>query len=178
MPPEEGSRVTEGEPAPGSPLTSSLTIRVVDPADPEAEALVADFFTEVASRYPGFDPSLQPAAPLDAFTPAQGGMFLIAFRREYPVACAGLQRLDSTTCDVRRVFVREAARGEGVARTLLGALVDSARELGYERARLDTGDRLPEARSLFLSFGFRDIDDYNGNPYAAYWMELPIRRFS
>lgn len=72
------------------------------------------------------------------------------------------------------MFVREAARGEGVARVLLTTLLETARDLGYERVRLDTGDRLPEARSLFRAFGFRDIDDYNGNPYAAYWMELPL----
>ena len=66
------------------------------------------------------------------------------------------------------------ARGGGVARALLTTLLETARDLGYERVRLDTGDRLPEARGLFLTFGFRDIDDYNGNPYAAYWMELSL----
>ena len=77
-----------------------------------------------------------------------------------PVACAGPQRLEAVACEIRRVFVRKAARGDGVARTLLAALLDAARELGYERARLDTGDKLTEARGLFLAFGFKDIDDY------------------
>ena len=139
-----------------------------------AETLVAEFFAEIASRYPGFDPSRQPSAPLAAFTPEAGGVFLVAVRDSDPIACAGLQRLDDTTGEVRRVFVREAARGGGVARILLTALLEAARDLGYERVRLDTGDRLPEARSLFRTFGFRDIDDYNGNPYAAHWMELPL----
>ena len=149
-------------------------IEPADPAGPVAAALVADFFAEIASRYPGFDPGRQPPAPLDAFTPETGGVFLVAFRGGDPIACAGLQRLDGTTGEVRRVFVREAARGEGVARVLLATLLETARDLGYERVRLDTGDRLPEARSLFRAVGFRDIDDYNGNPYAASWMELPL----
>ena len=163
--------IEEGKPA---PFVRGLEIQGVDPADSNAVALVADFFDEVKSRYPGFDPSLQPAAPLDAFTADRAGAFLVAFRDGRPVGCAGLQRLDAATCEIRRVFVQESARGEGVARTLLAALLDTARELGYERARLDTGDRLTEARSLFLAFGFKDIDDYNGNPYAAYWMELAL----
>jgi GNAT superfamily N-acetyltransferase len=155
-------------------LKDVIEIQDVDPADPTAVALVADFFDEVASRYPGFDPSLQPAAPLDAFTPENAGAFLVAVLDGRPVGCAGLQRLDATACEIRRVFVQESARGEGVARTLLAALLDTARDLSYERARLDTGDRLTEARSLFLAFGFKDIDDYNGNPYATYWMELTL----
>jgi GNAT superfamily N-acetyltransferase len=159
-------------PAASSP--PRLEIQAVDPADSGAVALVADFFTEVASRYPGFDPRRQPAAPLDAFTPEKAGTFLVAFHDGRPVGCAGLQRLDPAVCEVRRVFVQGSARGEGVGRTLLTALLDTARELGYERARLDTGDRLPEARSLFLAFGFKDIDNYNGSPYAAYWMELEL----
>ena len=28
--------------------------------------------------------------------------------------------------------------------------------------------------TLFLAFGFEDIDNYNGSPYAAYWMELKL----
>jgi GNAT superfamily N-acetyltransferase len=151
-----------------------LEFRISDPAGDDATTLVADFFAELAARYPGFDPSRQPSAPLEAFTLQQGGVFLIALSDQDPVACAGLQRLDETTGEVRRVFVRESARGAGVGRALLSTLLETARELGYQRVRLDTGDRLPEARSLFHAFGFRDVDDYNGNPYAAYWMELPL----
>ena len=72
------------------------------------------------------------------------------------------------------MFVRQAGRRRGVARALLDRLVETARELGYERLRLDTGDRLPEAVALFHAARFRDIDDYNGNPYAAFWMELDV----
>jgi GNAT superfamily N-acetyltransferase len=153
---------------------STLEIRIVEPTDDDAVALVADFFAEIAARYPGFDPARQPSAPPDAFTAERGGIFLVAYRGGAPVACAGLQRLDETTGEVRRVFVRGAARGIGVARAILAELLARARSLGYTRARLDTGDRLPEARALFLDFGFRDIDDYNGNPYAYYWMELDL----
>ena len=85
-----------------------------------------------------------------------------------------MQRLDPLTGEVRRVFVRETARGHGAGRALLARLVETAHDLGYERLRLDTGDRLPEAVQLFRTAGFRDIDDYNGNPYAAFWMELTL----
>jgi GNAT superfamily N-acetyltransferase len=153
---------------------AGVDVRAVDPGGPEATGLVADFFAELAERYPGFDPARQPPAPLDAFTDVRGGIFLVASVDGEPAGCAGLQRLDADTAELRRVFVREPARGRGVARALLVEVQEAARGLGFRRIRLDTGDRLPEARALFLGIGFRDIDDYNGNPLAAYWMELVL----
>jgi GNAT superfamily N-acetyltransferase len=149
-----------------------VEILVADPVGEPAAALVADFFAEISSRYPDFDPGRQPPAPLAAFTPSRGGVFLVATLDG--AGCAGMQRLDPVTGEVRRVFVREAARGHGLARALLAGLVETARELGYGRLRLDTGDRLPEAVALFRSSGFTDIPDYNGNPYAAFWLELSL----
>ena len=69
--------------------------------------------------------------------------------------------------------VRGAGRAPaaGIARRLLAALEDAARELGYERVRLDTGARQPHARALYESAGFQPIPDYNDNPKAAYWGE-------
>ena len=61
-----------------------------------------------------------------------------------------------------------------MARALLDSTLETARSRGYERIRLDTGDRLPEAVALFRAAGFQEIDDYNGNPYAAHWMELVL----
>ncbi len=36
---------------------------------------------------------------------------------------------------------------------------------------LDTGQRQPHARALYVSAGYVAISDYSGNPYAAYWGE-------
>jgi GNAT superfamily N-acetyltransferase len=151
-----------------------VAVRVADPAAPDAAALVSDFFAAIAALYPGFDPARQPPAPLEAFTAARGGVFLVADLEGAPVGCAGLQRLEPATAELRRVFVRDEARGRGVGRALLEEVVTAARALGFERIRLDTGDRLHAARTLFLATGFRDIEDYNGNSYAAYWMELEL----
>jgi GNAT superfamily N-acetyltransferase len=151
-----------------------VQVRIVDPAGSEAAALVDEFFTELAARYPGFDPSRQPPAPVEAFTPPRGGAFFVAVLDDVTVGCAGLQRLDALTAELRRVFVRDVARGRGVARSLLAVVIETAHDLGYTRIRLDTGDRLHEAQALFRAQGFREIDDYNGNPFAALWMELSL----
>jgi len=64
-----------------------------------------------------------------------------------------------------------AARGQGVARTLLRALEAAARGLGYRLARLDTGPRQPHARGLYESEGYVPIANFNGNPVATFFGE-------
>jgi GNAT superfamily N-acetyltransferase len=67
------------------------------------------------------------------------------------------------------MYVVPAARGQGVARTLLRALEDAARGLGYRIARLDTGPRQPHARGLYESEGYVPIANFNGNPVATFF---------
>lgn len=135
---------------------------------------MAEFFALIASLDPSFDPTRQPPAPLDAFTRPRGGVFLLANLAGTPVGCAGVRRLDDHTAELRRVFVRDHARGCGVGRSLLASALVAARDLGYDRIRLDTGSYLRAAQALFRSVGFREIDDYNGNPFAGLWMELEL----
>jgi GNAT superfamily N-acetyltransferase len=73
------------------------------------------------------------------------------------------------------MFVAPQARGQGVARALLGALEAAARELGYAVARLDTGPDQPHARALYESSGYVEIDNFNANPVATYFAEKPLR---
>ena len=51
------------------------------------------------------------------------------------------------------------------------ALEDAARELGYERARLDTGPDQHGARRMYLSAGYEPIENFNGNPIATFFGE-------
>jgi GNAT superfamily N-acetyltransferase len=69
------------------------------------------------------------------------------------------------------MYVVPAARGQGVARTLLRALEDAARGLGYRIARLDTGPRQPHARGLYESEGYVPIANFNDNPVATFFGE-------
>ena len=69
------------------------------------------------------------------------------------------------------MYVVPAARGQGVARTLLRAPEDAARGLGYRIARLETGPRQPHARGLYESEGYVPIANFNGNPVATFFGE-------
>jgi GNAT superfamily N-acetyltransferase len=140
---------------------------------PSGATLMNRFEAEIRERYPGLEFSKSPSATPAELAPPDG-RFLVAYLHGEPVGCAGMKRLDDETAEVKRVFVAPAARGRGVGRLLMVGMEHEARESGYRRLRLDTGDRQPESLGLFRSLGYREIPDYNGNPYASYWMEKQL----
>jgi GNAT superfamily N-acetyltransferase len=86
------------------------------------------------------------------------------------VACGGIQALDAGTGEVKRMYVRPAYRGRGIARQLLTALEELAFQQGYAVLRLETGTYLPAAIGLYTSSGYEPIPvygEYVGNPYSV-----------
>lgn len=91
------------------------------------------------------------------------------------VGCAGLRRLGAATGEMKRMYVRPAARGCGIGRALAVAILDAARELGYTRVRLDTLPSMREAQPLYRSLGFVEIAPYYANPVpGARYLEVAL----
>ena len=89
--------------------------------------------------------------------------------------CAGgIKRIAPDAAEIKRMYVVPAARRRGVARALLRALEDAARERGYAFVRLDTGPLQQGAMTLYASEGYTEIGNFNANPIAAYWGEKAL----
>jgi ribosomal protein S18 acetylase RimI-like enzyme len=89
--------------------------------------------------------------------------------------CAALRRIDDETCEMKRLYVRPAARQGGLGRALAEAVIAHARARGYDRMLLDTLPSMAEARSLYESLGFRETDAYRFNPVeGTTYLELDL----
>jgi GNAT superfamily N-acetyltransferase len=97
-----------------------------------------------------------------AYAPPRGCLLLA--ERDQPVGCVALRPLDAGTGEVKRLYVRPAARGEGVGALHAHAAVDRARVCGYRELKLDTLATMTAAHALYASLGFRRCAPYYDNP--------------
>jgi len=104
------------------------------------------------------------------------GCILLALAGDAVVGCVALRRLQDDGCEMKRLYVRPAARGRGLGATLIRAVMAAARDRGYATMRLDTLPRLQAAVHLYRTFGFRDVPAYCPNPLPeVLYMECDLR---
>ena len=150
-------------------MADELEFRPVPAGTGDAADMVAAMVAEMRDLYDGLDlesPDMPKAGPAELGPP--GGAYLVGYRDGVPVCGGGFKRLPDGTCEIKRMYVVPGARRSGVARALLAALEDAAREMGYRIARLDTGERQPHAQAFYEAAGYRRVANFNNNPAAAF----------
>lgn len=144
-------------------------------AEPAA-SLLAAMRAEMRALYDDLDldgADMPSAGPQDLGPPR--GSFLVGFDQAGDaICCGGIKALPDGACELKRMFVRPEHRGRGIARTLLAALEDAAREIGYAVARLDTGPRQRHAERMYRANGYEPIGNFNANPMASFFGEKAL----
>lgn len=103
------------------------------------------------------------------------GVFLLAWQGREPVGGVGLRKLAPGVCEMKRLYVYDRFKGQGVGRKLCVELIEEAKRMGYEKMRLDTLGRMGAARKLYRSLGFKEIESYRFNPDpTTTYMELNL----
>ena len=149
-------------------MQDHVVVRREDLEGALAAELIGELNAELSGRYPEEgDQHFR----LDAAEVAPGaGAFVVAYVADAPVGCGAVRRIAAEVGEVKRMYVREAARGRQVGGRLLAALEAEARALGIRRLVLETGVRQPEAQALYRRAGFVVIDafgEYVGSPISV-----------
>ena len=105
---------------------------------------------------------------------APSGRLLLAQYEHQAAGCVALRKLEGQICEMKRLYVGPAYRGQGLGRILVERVIAEARGIGYERMRLDTiASSMKDAIALYRKMGFKEIAPYRENPIAgALYMEL------
>ena len=96
---------------------------------------------------------------LGQFAPPAGRLLLVV-EGEAVLGCGCLRPIAPGIAEIKRMYLRPEARGRGLGRQLLDALLTAARQEGYREARLDTDGLVPAAHRLYRAAGFEPCDPY------------------
>jgi putative acetyltransferase len=104
------------------------------------------------------------------------GRLLIAIDENQTGGCVALRKIADGVCEMKRLYVRPGFRGTGLGHTLAEAIILAAREIGYQRMRLDTlPGKMDRAIAMYRSLSFKEIGPYYSNPVeGALFMELEL----
>ena len=156
---------------------ATVTFDVVDARSADARWAMGKYFAELDERFPtGFDADAarDEAAEALAFSRPDGA-FVVIHDGIDPVGCGGIQRIDGSTAEIKRMWIDGDRRGLGLGRRMVDHLEQLAAEAGYQRVVLDTNETLTQAISMYEAMGYEQTARYNDNPYAQRWFAKPLR---
>jgi ribosomal protein S18 acetylase RimI-like enzyme len=96
---------------------------------------------------------------LESMIPPESIIYLVSFKDE-TVGMGGLRKLTEDVVEVKRMYVKPEFRGKGLGKSLLEKLLETAKNCGYSKIRLDTGVFMEAAQKVYRSAGFYDIEEY------------------
>ena len=121
----------------------------------------------------------QELASLPGQYAAPEGALLLALDHGKAAGCVALRKQAEGICEMKRLYVRPAFRGQRIGRSLVSAIIKAACRANYHLMRLDTLASMKTAIALYHSVGFRPTDPYYHNPLEApLFLELNLTGFS
>ena len=144
-----------------------MTLRITEAHWPDdratVEALMREYVSSLAEdiSFQNVDDEL---AGLPGNYARPGGVVLIARDGEEAAGAVACRMIEPGVCEMKRLYVRPAFRGRGLARALADELIEHARAQGYRTMLLDTLASMQAARALYRDLGFVPVAPYYDNP--------------
>ncbi|MBI1212048.1 MAG: GNAT family N-acetyltransferase [Alphaproteobacteria bacterium] len=139
----------------------------------QVAGLLRDYFLWLRRRYVKLPPVLEALSDEDAHRAELADLaghyrtIVLALVDGIPAGCVMMRRLDTQSCEMKRLFVRPAFQGHGIAHALICRLAADMHTCGYRAMRLETGPLQYEAQTLYAALGFARIAPYyDAKPWA------------
>jgi len=85
---------------------------------------------------------------------------VVAYLNDIPVGCGAIKKYSDATAEVKRMFVQNEHRGQGIGGRILIELEAWASELNFSTIILETGKAQPEAIRLYQKSDYSVIPNY------------------
>ena len=148
-----------------------LTTKVTAASLPTDLPAITQLFRAYAASLPidlgyqGFDGEL--AALPGKYAPPAGALLIARDASGAALGCVAMRPLEDGVCEMKRLYVAPAGRGQGLGKHLARAIIKAARAAGHHEMRLDTLASMHEAQALYRALGFVKIGAYYDTPIAG-----------
>jgi putative acetyltransferase len=136
-----------------------FTLRPIQPDDDSAVArIIRTVMPSFGAQGPGFainDPEVD--AMFAEYTKPRSTYLVVVDEAGTVVGGGGVAPLaggDANTCELKKMYFLDAARGKGVGEQLLRRLLDEARRHGFTKMYLETLTGMDAAIKLYRKLGF------------------------
>ena len=141
--------------SPGIEIVEVNTIEELEDVRKLFRSYQAELLTQY--RFPDSEWQTLPGA----YSPPRGTLLLARIVGQ-PAGCVGLRPFPlKGACEMKRLYVQTAFRGENLGRLLAEQIIQAARRLGYTRMRLDTHPpTMSAAVALYRRIGFAEVPSF------------------
>jgi len=85
---------------------------------------------------------------------------VVAYQDKIPIGCGCFKKFDTSSVEIKRMFVKKENRGKGIAKMILTELERWAKENGNITSFLETGIKQHKAISFYTNFGYKRIENF------------------
>ena len=146
----------------------SITITQQRPDTPEAQALIEELETYLASLYP-----IEARYGLSVARLLEEQVAFFVLRVDHlPAGCGGVKFYGKAYAELKRMYVRPGYQGQGLGQMILAHLEEHARSLGIPIMRLETGIYQESAIRLYERMGYHQrssFGDYRAGPLNLFY---------
>lgn len=106
-----------------------------------------------------------------------GIIFILYNMDQMPMGCFGIRKFEDHICELKRMYVKKELQGRGIGKVVVTKAIEIAKELNYNKMRLDTLPSMQAAINLYKKMGFYEIESYRFNPIeGTKYFEIPLQK--
>jgi GNAT superfamily N-acetyltransferase len=150
-------------------IIEMITIKRTDSSNTDLPGLIRELDKDLRGRYGAEQEHF------DQFNKIENlETVVIAYAENEPVGCGCFKEFDSSSVEVKRMFVAPGHQRKGIGASILKELEKWAAEIGYNSMILETGTRQQEAIRLYQKIGYQIIPNFS--PYIGNELSVCMKK--
>lgn len=147
----------------------SLKILNTDSRNSDFLNLIILLDADLTERYGDLQKEYEPHNNVDKMNDV-----VVLYKEAEPAACGAFKEFAPGAVEMKRVFVKNEYRRQGLSKIIMNELEKQARNKGYKYAVLETGVKQHEAINLYKNLGYTLIENFG--PYVGMEASVCMRK--